>query len=662
MPRAKNPLSIEVLGDLDSDRLSEDIQAISDQIELELGGREHWLANLREIRRLIDGTQERKNKPWKGASNVCIPLIKKLIRRWKPLLYNLYALADPVCSFNATTVEGMDQAPTAEAFFHWLVTVFMDDTDENIQYLTEYIGRDGSGYLGVSWDFRTDLDSRVLNVDNIFPSGLPNSPDEVKKVIAQQYDIDLNYPDVDAMLDEASAKILQGAKFVRVTYQKVISNKPKIVAYDPAHVIVPAHSGQTHDADFVAISHQFTDNELRKKARDGFFREDAVEDLLSKDKDTVATSNKTNTGEYSSEDRMREIGIYVDDEQHNIYQVFCWVDWNNDGIKERTVMWMTKDTNAPIVLAMFPYSLSIPYWPVFRFDFEKTSPKPYISQGIGHLIQSLQEQINKQYRAKSDAIDIQLAPVFQRRISGGLRSRNIRWGPGKVIDVQEVGDIAPVEKSPFNLHEYINSEAQIENYADTTVGSLINDLQATGRKLERRTATEVQNVSQTSEAMSSMDSASFQSSMRLVWQTVWQMWLDFGPREIYFTVTGERTPVLFKKADYDKNYQLMPTGTPGNTDRNRQLSMTMQLIEMALQDPTRSFNIPVLIRRAVQLIDHRMENVALVPEAQKIAQQTLEHAAALINAGDLPPDVQGMMTSGADNLENQARGGGGGAL
>ena len=218
-----------------------------------------------------------------------------------------------------------------------------------------------------------------------------------------------------------------------------------------------------------------------------------------------------------------------------------------------------------------------------------------------------------------------------------------------------------MEKNPFNLHEYINSEAQIENYADTTVGSLINDLQATGRKLERRTATEVQNVSQTSEAMTSMDAASFQSSMRLVWQTVWQMWLDFGPREIYFTVTGKRTPILFKKADYDKNYQLMPTGTPGNTDRNRQLSMVMQLIEMALQDPTRSFNIPVLIRRAVQLIDNRMENVALLPEAQKVALQTLEHAAALINAGDLPPDLQGLMTSGADNIENQAGGGGGGA-
>jgi len=659
MPLETNPLSIQVLGDLDSEQLQEDIQKISDRIEREVDGRGEWVSNLRTIRKLIDGTQKRKNKPWKGASEVCVPLIKKLIRRWKPLLYNLYALADPVCSFNATTAAGMDEAPTAEAFFHWLVTVFMDDTDENIQYLTEYIGRDGSGYIGTSWDYRTDLDSRVLNVDNLFPQGLPQDPDSIKKTIALQYELDLDNPKIEMELDAAISKLQQGAKFVRITYRKVIANKPKIIAYDPTNVITPAHSGNTHDADFVAICHQFTETELREKARDGFFRQEAVDEVLEDVDATVP--NKVNTGEYSQNQRLQDIGVTVDNDNYNVYQVYCWVDWNNDGIQERTVMWLTKDSNDPIVLAMFPYALSVPYWPIFRFDFEKTGSGPYISQGLGHLVQSLQEQLNKQYRAKSDAIDIQLAPVFQKRTSGGLRSRNIRWGPGQVIDVMEIGDIAPIEKSTFNLHEYINSEAQIENYADTTVGSLVNDLQATGRKLERRTATEVGRVAQTSEAMSSMDAASFQTSMRRVWQTVWQMWLDFGPREIYFTVTGKRTPVLFKKADYDKNYQLMPTGTPGNTDRNRQLSAVMQLLEMAFQDPTQSFNIPVLLRRAVQLIDSRMEDIAQTPQAQQIAQKTIQHAAQLISAGELPPDVQGLLTSGADNIENNAGGGGGGA-
>jgi hypothetical protein len=656
----QNPLSIEVLGELNFENLEEEIQEITDLVQREEDGRGEWISNLRVIRKLIDGKQKRKNKPWSNASDVCVPLIKKLLRRWKPTLYNLYALADPICSFDATTAQGMDKAPTAELFFDWLVKTHMRDTDEAIQYLTEYIGRDGSGYIGVTWDYRNEYDCRVVNIDNIFPQGLPPDNNAIKMGLAAQYELNLQNVKIDQMLDGAIAKIREGNRFVKISYERTVSNKPKLISYDAPHIITPAHSGNAHEADFVAVSHRFTENELRRMSADGFFREDAVQELIKSDKKTK--SSQTNTGQYSSNERLQDIGVNVDDDNYYVYQIFCWMDWDSSGIKKRTVLWTAQDTNGPVVLAMFPYALSVPHWPIFRFDFERTGPGPYKSQGLGHFLQSLQEQLNKQYRAKSDAIDIQLAPVFQRRVAGGLRARNIRWGPGEVVDVAEVGDIAPIEKSTFNLHQYINSEAQIENYADTAVGSLVNDLQATGRKLERRTATEVSQVSQTSEAMTSMDSASFQSVMALVWQTVWQLWLDFGPREIYFQVTGQQTPELFKKADYDKNFQLIPNGTPGNTDRNKQLSMVMQLLEMGMNDPTGSFNIPVLLRRATQLIDSRMGDIALMPQSLRVAKQTLEHAAALINAGDLPPDVQGVLTSGATNLENNAGVGGGGAV
>jgi len=657
----QNPLSIKVLQSLDLQAHKHDIKRITQAIELEKGNRGKWSTNIRKVRKLVDGTEKRKHKPWPNASDTCIPLIKRQLRRWKPSLYNLYALADPLCAFYASDIQGLEMVEPAERFFDWLVKVHMDDTDDQIQYLVNYIGRDGSGYLGVSWDYKTSVQSRIVSVENIFPEGLPKDPQQIMGVLVAQYELNVVDQRVVEMLNIATQKIQAGAPFVQISYDKVVKNKPKIITYDPTFVVTPAHSSSAHEAPWVAILHEMTKNELLQKVKDGFFMEEAVQKLLENAKgninDTPPSSPQASTeGPYNKNTRLQDAGICSTNNNYPVYQVYCHIDWNGDGIKERAVLWYTDKMGAPEVLALFPYSMSMDHWPIFRFDYERTEPGPYLSQGMGRMLMPLQKQLNKQYRARSDAIDIQLAPVFQKRITGGLRSRNIKWGPGRVIDVQEIGDLAPVEKSAFNLHEYLNSESVIENYADTLVGSLVNDLQATGKKLERRTATEVGQVSQTSEAMASMDSACFQSTMRLVWQALWQMWLDFGDREIYYHITNEKTPELFKKADYDKNFQLMPTGTPGNTNKNNQLRKTMQLLEMAMNDPTRSFNIPYLIHRVATLIDDRMADAALMPQAQQVAIQTIQQAAKLISAGDLPPDTQAMLTSGAANIEKQQGG------
>jgi len=651
----KNPLSISVLGQLDKEKFKDEIKQIIKEIKEDDDARSTWVAECDKIRKLIGGTDKRKNKPWKGASELCVPLIKKMIRRWKPVLYNLVALADPVCAFYAGNVQVADKSPVAERFFDWLVKVYMDEALDELQYLIEYIGKYGSAYLGVSWDYKTELQSRVAIVKNLFPKGIPEDIKEIIQVLATQYDISILNEQVKRDLIEAATKIQQGMPYIRIVSKQVVKNKPKLTSYAPMDVIVPSNSNTAHEAEYVSIVTEMTRNELVQKASDGFFNPEAVAELLALTRGKSGNATKTSTNETGPnfKNKIRKsAGVNSITSGIPVHQVYCKIDYNGDGIKERVVMWVAPRNDSPVILALFPFSLAMSHWPIYRFDFERADKGPYTSQGIGQLLRAIQKQLNKQHRAKSDAIDIQLAPVFQRKITSSLRTSNIKWGPGKVIDVQEMGDFAEVAKNPFNLHEYINSEGQLESMAEGLIGNLINDLQATGKKLERRTAFEVNKVGGQSEALSSMDSASFQATLRLVWQTVWQMWMDFGPREIYFLVTGERTLELFKKADYDKNYQLMPTGTPGNTDTNKQLGRGMQVLQLALQDQTGSFNLPAIFKWVVNKIDDRLAKIALVPQAQQQYMQTLQQAAELINNGDLPPDIQGSIVSGANKIEN----------
>ena len=446
----ENPLDIKTLGTLDITAFKDELKEITDIIQEYDDARASWVQDCKDIKKLIDGSDERKNKPWKHASDLCVPLIKRMIRRWKPVLYNLVALADPVCSFYAGTAQTTGDAPTAERFFDWLVKIHMDGALDEIQYLLDYIGSYGSGYMGVSWDYKSELQSRVASVKTIFPEGVPEDPNIIIQTLASQYEINVIVPEARRRLEVVAREIQENqAQYVRVVSRQTIKKKPKITAYKPMDVILPPHSKETHEADCVVLVSGMTPCELRQKARDGFFIPEAVEKRLTKEQgkgnhagnklrgdNTGQTNNET--GQEFDNENLRDKGVSHTPDDIAVHQIYCKLDYNGDGIKERVVLWVAPQGSTPIVLALFPFSLSIPHWPVFRFDFEKSSKGPYTSQGIGNMLDAIQKQLNKQFRARSDAIDIQLAPVFQNRITNGIRGRNIRWSPGKIGRTQRV--------------------------------------------------------------------------------------------------------------------------------------------------------------------------------------------------------------------------------
>ncbi len=299
-------------------------------------------------------------------------------------------------------------------------------------------------------------------------------------------------------------------------------------------------------------------------------------------------------------------------------------------------------------LAVHDFPFSFKYWPVFRFDYEKVDRRPHRAQGMGQQLEAIQEQYTKQYRATADAIDIQLAPVFQFRCTSKLQPRSIKWGPGKMVPVAQIGDLAPVEKSPFNLHEYLQDRGELKVFAEELVGSVPGELQATGRKLERRTAFEVQKVSGQVEAMQGMDAAVWQMSMKKVFQCVWEMWLDFGQEEIYYSVLGKPQPKPFKKSEHNYKYQLIPAGTPGNTNRQAQLSRMIDTANAFFQWAPDILNRDFLMTFIAKLIDPRVASQIVLPEAQQRVNQILHDAAAAVAQGQLPPAMLAFMGRGEE--------------
>jgi hypothetical protein len=653
MPNRGNPLSITVLGELDQQGLERHIRGITRRIHRDDNARQEWLEVTREIDKQLKGTTPRKNPPWKGACDLAPPLTKKLIRRWIPVVFNLVALADPISHFYSTEPRAADVAPKVEEFFSWLIRVHMDDVLTEFAFLANGVGAKGQDYLGVSWDYKTELETRVVITENLWPEGPPDDINTILSTLMAEYDIRDNRPEVAQQLQMAAEAIANKAQFVRLEFRRVVKDKPKITWWPSGRVIVPPRSGPSEDADYVCLVHDMTASQLRQLAFDGMLNREAVEAVIARNEDkaqagdhesTVPRQGHTNNDTIERE-QLHEAGVYDihNDGTIRVHQVYCKLDKNLDGIKERVVLWYAPRSEGGDILAMHDFPFSFKYWPVFRFDYEKTDRRPYTAQGIGQQMRSIQDQYTKQYRATSDAIDIQLAPVFQMRCTSKLQARSVKWGPGKIIPVSQVGDLAPVEKSPFNLDKYLQNRGELKAFAEEMIGSIDAALQATGSKLERRSATEVQAVSGQIDAMQGMDAAIWQLSAAKVFQCVWDLWLDFGQEVIYFSVMGERKPNLFRKSEHSYHYQLVPAGTPGNTNRQAELRRILEVAQIMFQFAPDIMNREFVMERIAKLLDPKNHRMIILPEAQRRTQQLLQDVASAVAQGNIPESALAFM-------------------
>lgn len=640
--RSKNPINIEVLGQLNFEGLNDRIDELAKRIIADDEARSSWVSECQDVRELIDGKDERKAKPWVGASETSVPMLKRSLRRWKPTLFNLVWQAEPVCSFWAGNPKAMMAAPEYEQFFTWQVKFNMEGVARELQLLLENMGGDrGMGYLAVSWDYRSELVSRVVVASKVVDMSKQPDINMVVQAVIAEYGLDQQDPaDMQAAV-AVSQQLMQGAPFVRMEYRRIIANKPKLTAIDPFDVIMPIHGTDTHTADYVCIRHKFTSEQLKQLAVDGMLDPTKVGEVLADTNMDGAMPGTAGAGiagvgisgagvaQYELNlEAKRGINSTSKEYHREVYQIFCRMDYNGDGLNERCVVWY--DVNTKSVLAILPYVYPFDHWPVFRFDFDTLCRRPYMSRGIGHMFKDLQKHLNKLYRARSDAIDITLAPVFYQRVTSGSRARRIKWSPGMVIEVQQAGDFGEIQRNAWNLQQYLTAEGEIQGFVDQTLGNITADLAASGRRLERRSSTEASAVASASAAMGMMEAVNFQEVMKLVWQAVWDLWIEMGPAEEFFFVQGMPEPGVVRKSDIGFAYQLVPAGTPGNIDRQQQLEGGYRLLELAMKDPSGQFNLPVLYQYLAARFDTNLGKVALLSPEEQQQNQILKRAAGMI--------------------------------
>jgi len=157
---------------------------------------------------------------------------------------------------------------------------------------------------------------------------------------------------------------------------------------------------------------------------------------------------------------------------------------------------------------------------------------------------------------------------------------------------------------------------------------------------ERRTAAEVNAIQSLSASIFGLDAKIFQVALSKSLTKVWQLYMDFGPKEMFFRVQGEEFPRVAKRSEIVRNFDIRASGTPANTNRALQLGNLERVMQVVLQ-PTilqsGRIDFAELIRKWIQLVDVNLANAIVRSAEDSATAQTVMQAAAQIQDGEVPP-------------------------
>lgn len=676
----QNPLSIKALGTLSGKSIEEQVNKLYKDIVEGEDSRTSWLAKQEKLIRQRRGVRKKKIFPWPGANNHNWPLTDGIIRRWKPNVVSLVLQANPVAYFFPMNPEAVKVAPDAQAYYHWRFHS-MHNVRNAVMELADYTAQHGTAYTRQGWDYRTRQMCRVIDIEQLFPDGIAAAvqrwnegaaqmrkdteqgiasgevapeamdaiPDEttepqmLRDTIMDEYGIDPERSENEAaQVEEIVKKVIdEGARQVKIYYNTVIRSQPGMTAITPLNVTVPPRCTDISDAEYIALEYRMRPDEIIGMALDEIFNYDLAAELVKKiESKSAQTSDITDAklGTTASRSTVFQLMDQSDglkpyqtnDKRTSILEIFCKLDIEGEGILQKCVLWYHPDSKT--ILSLAPYAYPFEEWPIVRFQFEHNSDRPYESRGIAELCSVFQAQMNKLHNARLDAIQVTLCPMFQMRVLGQEQNRSIRFMPGSIIPVTNVGDIAPLPTDVRPLAQLLQEENYTKMLAEQYIGIFDPGVMAQNAA-ERRTATEVEAVMSQTQSIFGQDAALFQSSMQQVHRQLWALEQEFGDPHTYYRVIGEEQPKLATKSELNKHYDIVPAGTPANTSKQLAMARSREALQLFIPDQTGLINKHELYKWYFDVLDRNMGKLILrSPEQAAAIQQVMQ---VLVNQAEM---------------------------
>lgn len=600
--------------------------------------RHGWITQQREWYTIRYGMRAKKKFPWPGASNLHIPLTDKVIRRLKPIFISAVFGVDPICTFEPLGATSIDSARTFEVGYDWLVRYRMKNAQEQAGFWTDFMLGGGFGLAKCVWEYEARKVTRRLKVDWV-PQDVDRkeflSPTELEIDIARRSGIDKSEKDFTAIGRSLVRQFLAGDEELVWERETVFYNAPKWYAVDPQDFIAPWDATTDIDAMPWCAHRMFLHpHEMRERMESGRYKRAETQRALEAGPSGGDAADPA--GELEQRKQMREgvDGKGVRSEtKHELWELYYR---EKDGCKRVATVHMVSGE----VLRDMEYQYEHDEWPFTRFSFEMNEDRWYSSRGVPSMLYDLQKELNAQHNSKIDNMSISTSKSFIYRHGSIRNPEKWKFRPGVMFPVMRMTDIQPIQHMQTDwVHE--REEMNLRQNAEEYVGTPDFGISNINQRVERRTATEIEQIQNSSGAVAEETLRRYQRQMRRLHRQTLLLWQQYGDDQVEVRVTGTDKSLVFVRFDLQKEYDLVPSGRIDNLNSQQRAQQALTVLQLA-ESPLASkyVNHFEVVRDILENLNYRNSKRYLqapgVWEQDALLQQVHEVSMAE-TIGEVPP-------------------------
>ena len=281
---------------------------------------------------------------------------------------------------------------------------------------------------------------------------------------------------------------------------------------------------------------------------------------------------------------------------------------------------------------------TLPYkhndYPFVDFPAEGKEKRWYSPRGVAEKLASFEVYLCKVWNEKADAMTFYNNPIYSTNGAPIANASNLKMTPGSVF--QSALQRVDAGNPPISFdQEMINTRSAAESLVQVPDFGMGKQTDLS----ERRTATEIQAISQLSSAGQDARAQLFRKRLRQVYRQTWAILREYKKDSVLRFIRDGKAGVA-DRAIFAQDFDVAPAGAPNAWNKQYHAQVALQLLQLFRQDPNVN---QIALKRAVieTLAPQYLTDLIIDPRHEMAIRQILQELQQYeAQNGVVPPEAK----------------------
>jgi hypothetical protein len=489
--------------------------------------------------------------------------------------------------------------------------------------------------------------SAALLADFIATDGVKERPEDADSA-ARYFDYYLKHktnfedehePLIDAML-------LGGRSILKIRWDSE-EDELNFDTIDPLFFIVPPMTKKLQKADFITEVIQLSPEQYKNIS---VYKQD--EDFIKK---LLTKGDENGDGEETNEAKYQREGLTSPDDK----TIVIWQTYRKEWIVEKKSETKVNPLTGQVItieveekvkrVRVYTYAphmpnepvravFTLPYahneYPFVDFPREEKEKRWYAPRGVSERLAPFEAYICKVWNEKADAMTFYNNPIYTTNGQTIANPSNIRFTPGSVFTtaIQRIDSgNPPISFDQEMINTRVTAES-LEQVPDFGMGKQQDFSQ-------RRTATEIQAISQMSSASQDARAGLFRKRLKAVYKQAWALIKQFAKdSKLEFIQDGEQK--IADSTILQRSFEISPAGAANSWNKQYKANVALQILNVFRNDP--NINQIALKKIVIEnLTPEHLAELIIDPMHEQVIRKTLQDLQNFeAQGGVVPPEAK----------------------